>query len=36
MGVTLSHQWQSQLGKDDDETLAAVHNATNLKVAFRI
>jgi len=36
MGVTLSHQWQSQLGKADDETLAAVHNATNLKVAFRI
>lgn len=35
-GVCLSHQWQSQLGKADGETLAAVHNATNLKVAFRI
>lgn len=34
--VCLSHQWQSQLGKADGETLAAVHNATNLKVAFRI
>lgn len=34
--VCLSHQWQSQLGKADSETLAAVHNATNLKVAFRI
>jgi hypothetical protein len=36
VGVCLSHQWQSQLGKSDGETLAAVHNATNLKVAFRI
>jgi hypothetical protein len=36
VSVCLSHQWQSQLGKADDETLAAVHNATNLKVAFRI
>jgi len=36
VGVTLSHQWQSQLSKDDEEILAAVHNATNLKVAFRI
>ncbi len=35
-GVTLSHQWQSQLGKADDQTLAAVHNATNLKVSFRV
>jgi len=34
--VCLSHQWQSQLGKADSDTLAAVHNATNLKVAFRI
>ena len=36
VSVCLSHQWQSQLGKADGETLAAVHNATNLKVAFRI
>lgn len=36
VSVCLSHQWQSQLGKTDGETLAAVHNATNLKVAFRI
>ena len=35
-GVVLSHQWQSQLGKEDDQTLAAVHNATNLKIGFRI
>jgi hypothetical protein len=35
-GVTLSHQWQSQLGKPEDQTLAAVHNATNLKVSFRV
>ena len=35
-GVILSHQWQSQLGGPDDQTLAAVHNATNLKISFRI
>jgi len=35
-GVILSHQWQSQLGKPDDQILAAVHNATNLKVGFRV
>ncbi len=35
-GVTLSHQWQSQLGEPDDQALAAVHNATNLKVSFRV
>lgn len=35
-GVLLSHQWQSQLEKDDEQVLAAVHNATNLKVAFRV
>jgi hypothetical protein len=34
--VCLSHQWQTQLGKADSDTLAAVHNSTNLKVAFRI
>ncbi len=36
LGVVLSHQWQSQLGEADSQTLAAVHNATNLKAAFRI
>jgi hypothetical protein len=36
VGVVLSHQWQSQLGDTEDQTLAAVHNATNLKAAFRI
>ena len=36
IGVTLSHQWQTQLGSDDDQMLAAVQNATNLKVSFRI
>jgi hypothetical protein len=35
-GVLLSHQWQSQLGKPDDQILAAVHNATNLKIGFRV
>ena len=35
-GVILSHQWQSQLGSEDDQTLAAVHNATNLKISFRV
>jgi hypothetical protein len=36
VGVTLSHQWQTQLGGDDDTMLDAVQNATNLKVSFRI
>jgi hypothetical protein len=36
VGVVLSHQWQSQLGGPDEDTLAAVQNATNLKAAFRI
>lgn len=36
VGVILSHQWQSQLGDSESQTLAAVHNATNLKAAFRI
>jgi Helicase HerA, central domain len=36
VGVVLSHQWQSQLGDVESQTLAAVHNATNLKAAFRI
>ncbi|MCC6947013.1 MAG: type IV secretion system DNA-binding domain-containing protein [Bradyrhizobiaceae bacterium] len=36
LGVICSHQWQSQLGDADSQTLAAVHNATNLKAAFRI
>jgi hypothetical protein len=35
-GVLLSHQWQSQLGKPDDQILAAVHNATNVKIGFRV
>lgn len=35
-GVCLCTQWQSQLGKPDDETLAAVQNATNIKISFRI
>ena len=35
-GVLLSHQWQSQLGDPDDQILAAVHNATNLKIGFRV
>ncbi len=35
-GVLLSHQWQSQLGNPDDQILAAVHNATNLKIGFRV
>jgi hypothetical protein len=35
-GVLLSHQWQSQLGKPDDQILAAVNNATNLKIGFRV
>jgi hypothetical protein len=36
LGVVASHQWQSQLGGPDDQTLAAVQNATNLKVSFRV
>ncbi len=36
VGVTLSHQWQTQLGGEDDTMLDAVQNATNLKVSFRI
>jgi hypothetical protein len=35
-GVVISHQWQSQLGEPDDQILAAVHNATNLKIGFRV
>lgn len=36
VGVVLSHQWQAQLSKDDKNTLAAVRNATNVKVTFRV
>jgi hypothetical protein len=36
VGVVLSHQWQAQLGPADEQTLGAVHNATNLKAAFRV
>lgn len=35
-GAVLSHQWQAQLARDDENMLAAVRNATNVKVAFRI
>lgn len=36
VGTVLSHQWQAQLAKDDESMLAAVRNATNVKVVFRI
>jgi hypothetical protein len=36
VATILSHQWQAQLKVDDDNMLAAVRNATNLKVVFRI
>jgi len=36
IGAVLAHQWQAQLAVDDDNMLAAVRNATNLKVVFRI
>jgi hypothetical protein len=35
-GIFCSHQWQAQLSNPDDQVLAAVHNATNLKIAFRV
>jgi hypothetical protein len=34
--MVLSHQWQSQLERVDEEILSAVRNATNINVAFRI
>jgi DNA helicase HerA-like ATPase len=36
VGAVLSHQWQAQLAKDDETMLAAVRNATNVKVVFRL
>jgi hypothetical protein len=35
-GAVLSHQWQAQLAAEDENMLAAVRNATNVKVVFRI
>ena len=35
-GVVLSHQWQAQMAVESENMLAAVRNATNLKVVFRI
>ena len=36
VGAILSHQWQAQLGTEDDNLLAAVRSATNLKAVFRV
>jgi Helicase HerA, central domain len=36
IATVLSHQWLQQLAIEDDNLLAAVRNATNLKVVFRI
>jgi hypothetical protein len=36
LSTVLAHQWLAQLAVDDDNMLAAVRNATNLKVVFRI
>lgn len=36
IGVVLSHQWLGQLAVESDNMLAAVRNATNLKVVFRL
>jgi hypothetical protein len=36
LGTVLAHQRLAQLAVDDDNMLAAVRNATNLKVVFRI
>jgi hypothetical protein len=35
-GAVLSHQWQAQLAAEDERMLAAVRNATNVKVVFRV
>jgi hypothetical protein len=35
-GVVLSHQWEAQMAVESENMLAAVRNATNLKVVFRI
>lgn len=34
--TVLSHQWQAQLAAEDERMLAAVRNATNVKVVFRV
>ncbi len=34
--AVLGHQWQAQLAKEDENMLAAVRSATNVKVAFRV
>jgi hypothetical protein len=36
IGAVLAHQWLEQLAVEGDNMLAAVRNATNLKVVFRI
>ncbi|QOZ50519.1 hypothetical protein XH90_03465 [Bradyrhizobium sp. CCBAU 53338] len=36
IGVVLSHQWLEQLKVQSDNMLAAVRNATNLKIVFRV
>jgi hypothetical protein len=36
VGAVLAHQWLEQLAVEGDNMLAAVRNATNLKVVFRI
>lgn len=36
VGAVLAHQWLEQLAVEGDNMLAAVRNATNLKVIFRI
>ena len=36
IGALLSHQWQAQLANESEAMLAAVRNATNVKVVFRV
>jgi hypothetical protein len=36
IAAVLANQWLRQFGEEDDNMLAAVRNATNLKVVFRI
>ncbi len=36
MGVVLSHQWLQQLAPENENMLAAVRNATNAKIIFRV
>lgn len=35
LGITAAHQWLLQMEENDDRLLAAVRNATNVKVVFR-